>query len=332
MRRLTAGQHRHGGHGCHTRDERGVTLILVALTVMVIMAMGALVIDVGAMLHERRELQNGADAAALAIAHACAAGEAACDDPMGSATSLAGANAVDGASAVDSVTVDVLNRRVTVRTSTSDGSGGSLLPFNFGKVVTGQSGTTLHATATATWGAPASARTLPLTLSQCEFDAVAFGATTVIFHNSTSTKSNKGGTATTCPAGPGGKDIPGGFGWIDQVEGANCQADLSAGNRVSVNTGVSAPNTCDLSVLLGQTLLVPIYDDVSGSGTTATYRITGFGAFRFTGYRFPGKSGGSPVPCKPSESCIGGVFTEFVTDAGSIGGSDLGVTVIKLIG
>ena len=40
-------------------------MILVAVGLVVIMAMAALVIDVGAMEHERRELQNGADAAAM---------------------------------------------------------------------------------------------------------------------------------------------------------------------------------------------------------------------------------------------------------------------------
>ena len=44
--------------------------MLVAL-----IGVGALVIDVGRLYVERRDLQNGADAAALAVAQDCAAGD-----------------------------------------------------------------------------------------------------------------------------------------------------------------------------------------------------------------------------------------------------------------
>jgi len=307
MRRLTA-----------ERDERGITMILLLVSVVVIMAMAALVIDVGAMEGERRELQNGADAAALSIAHSCALGQPACAAPATDATALAGLNAVDGAAAVDGVTVDAAGRRVTVRTSTRTKGGGVLLPFQFGA-----GGKTVHATSVATWGAPAHGTPLPLTLSRCEFDKLAFGDTTVIFHTT------KAGT--DCHSGPAGKDIPGGFGWLDPSSPGTCTVGLDAGGSVSADTGASAPPACDLSKLLGQTLLVPVFDDVVRTGTKATYHIAGFGAFVLTGYRFPSVWGGTPPPCKSPDTCIGGTFTEFVTDAGTIGGTDFGVSVVKLV-
>ena len=39
---------------------------------MVLVGMAALVVDVGAVVEEKRQLQNGADAAALAVAQSCA--------------------------------------------------------------------------------------------------------------------------------------------------------------------------------------------------------------------------------------------------------------------
>lgn len=48
------------------RDESGQALVLAALSVVVLLGMVALVIDVGFMQYQKRDLQNTADAAALA--------------------------------------------------------------------------------------------------------------------------------------------------------------------------------------------------------------------------------------------------------------------------
>ena len=61
----------------NNRDDRGAVLVWVALMIVVLLGVGALVLDVGALCVERRELQNGADAAALAVAQDCAEGD--CD-------------------------------------------------------------------------------------------------------------------------------------------------------------------------------------------------------------------------------------------------------------
>lgn len=305
-------------------DERGVTMILVCVLVVTLLAMGAMVLDVGAMLQNKRELQNGADAAALAVAQSCALGEAACSGPPAYtlATSFAGFNAQGGTPTVESVAVDSVNHRVVVRTSKP-------VQFGLGRAVTGQSAKVVRAVATSGWGSLLSATTLPLTMSECEFDKVVFGATTVIFH--TSTNGTSGG-AQSC-ATSGGKDVAGGFGWFDQTTGGNCSATVAAGSTVSVDTGTSAPKKCDLSKLIGQTILVPIFNLVTGTGTSATYKITGFAAFVLTGYRFPsGGTAGNPVPCKSPSTCIGGMFIRYVADPGPIGGSDLGVSVVRLIG
>lgn len=55
-------------------DERGAVAVFVGILLVVLLGMSALVIDVGNMYWERRQLQNGADAAALALAAKCADG------------------------------------------------------------------------------------------------------------------------------------------------------------------------------------------------------------------------------------------------------------------
>ena len=49
-------------------------LVAVLLGGGVLLGLGAMVIDVGQLYQERAELQNGADAAALAVAKSCALG------------------------------------------------------------------------------------------------------------------------------------------------------------------------------------------------------------------------------------------------------------------
>ena len=68
---------------------------------VVLLGMGALVIDVGQLYAERRELQNGADAAALAVAQDCAGGD--CLDETTTADTYADDNAHDGEAGVDEV-------------------------------------------------------------------------------------------------------------------------------------------------------------------------------------------------------------------------------------
>jgi hypothetical protein len=51
---------------CKVREERGQGLVLAALAMVVVMGFAAMAVDVGSFMHDRRQLQNAADAAALA--------------------------------------------------------------------------------------------------------------------------------------------------------------------------------------------------------------------------------------------------------------------------
>ncbi len=54
------------------RAERGATATVVAFALIPLLGAGAIAVDVGALYAERAQLQNGVDAAALAIAATCA--------------------------------------------------------------------------------------------------------------------------------------------------------------------------------------------------------------------------------------------------------------------
>lgn len=85
------------------QGERGAvaTLIAVLMAGGVVMGMLALTVDVGGIMYERRQLQNGADSSSLALASACGADVADCDPARPEVQSLLGANASDGVSQYD---------------------------------------------------------------------------------------------------------------------------------------------------------------------------------------------------------------------------------------
>ena len=62
-------------------DERGASAVLVAILLVPLLGFAAIALDVGALYVERGQLQNGADAAALAIAQDCSDGDG---DALGS--------------------------------------------------------------------------------------------------------------------------------------------------------------------------------------------------------------------------------------------------------
>lgn len=189
------------------RGERGAIGVLFGALIggAVLLGMAAMVVDVGSIYAERAQLQNGADAGALAVAKGCAEGTADCSDSTasdGTAGEYANDNAKDTASAVDLVcgsdTEGVLDacpsatgamtdcpdaptdgvNYVDVHTSTRTSGGGTLLPFRFAHALAGNSdydGTTVGACARAAWGAPESGDGLALTISWCEWDEATAG-------------------------------------------------------------------------------------------------------------------------------------------------------------
>jgi Flp pilus assembly protein TadG len=330
--------------------------VMVGILLVPLIGFGALAIDVGALVQERRELQNGADSATLAVAKDCAGG--ACGAFATTAETYADANADD----LDSSVVDVCgaapgltacasppavpvgaNGHVQVTTSTLEASSGANeITYRLAQVLTGTTGATVTAKAVAAWGSPGSATTAPLTFSKCEYDAASAAgglqtgppftgsAQVTYFHGSVG--------AGTCPAGPSGADLPGGFGWLQT--GAGCTVDISAGGWVNDDPGSSAPAGCDPSAWQNTILLLPIYGDTNGlSGSNGQYQVLGFAALYVTGYKLGGGPAdtwpaGFSCPAEPGGSgrCLAGYFTEFVTSGGGFGGPDLGSVVVRMVG
>jgi Flp pilus assembly protein TadG len=283
-------------------DEQGAILILVVFLTVTIVAMAALVIDVGAMLDERRQLQNGADAGALAAAKTCSLGP--CDPVQAAslASSLANANSRDGKSTAV-VTYPGANQvRVTTTTSSSSGS---ILPYAFGRVLGGAKGRTLRATATASWtlAAPSTATAVPIAVSDCEAGTLVVGTAAVILF--------------TKPIGTCLLKYPAGnFGWLD----APCPDTYTVGVAAPGDPGKSGPKTC-LDSRINTDVTFPVFDTVIGKAGKADYGIVGFLVLRLTGWRFPGDV--SPVPpCNSPSSCVGGTVVRYTTT---------GVAGVKLV-
>jgi Flp pilus assembly protein TadG len=333
-------------------NERGAVAITVALLMVVLVGFAALAIDVSALYQERRTLQNGADAAALAVAKDCAG--PGCGASRVTANKYADLNADDGNSNVDMpcgtapgliactdrpvVPADTVGY-VQVTTSTyevTSPGNPTEVNFNFAPVFDlvapgDHEGRTMRATAVAAWGPPRSATTLPIALSFCEFDRLAgdleppFTESMVYFR--TLPRSD-----TDCGFDPSGAYIPGGFGWLR--EGPDCELTIEVGDWVRGVTGARVPDCVDddMTALQNKTVLVPIFDDTRGVGHGGEYRVFGFAAFHIVGYRFPGNAY-NLGPCAPlGIGCMRGHFTGFSTTGTVFGGPNMGVNIIKLVG
>ncbi|KIS26609.1 hypothetical protein TV39_15135 [Arthrobacter sp. SPG23] len=329
MRRLTG---RLRGGSAITRKnaegERGAAAVIVAFTMVVLLGFTALAVDVGAVYAEKAQLQNGADATALAIANDCAKGLN-CPTAMGAAGNrLADVNANDSSSGVFSVTQP---NATTVRVETNAQAAGSTddsFGLFFARVL-GNESAVIHAVAQASWGAPSEATTLPWTISQCVFKKY---LTPSQLAELSSTGTFTGDPIPThillrydenTPDYPGCAPqngyAEGGFGWLDRDTG--CSADINiAESEVGNDPGNDFPSECTgiISSLMKDPVLIPIFSTATGTGQHATYGLVGFIAFQITGYKF----GGTPAltnldPAAPSctGNCRGiqGYFTRYVS-------------------
>jgi Flp pilus assembly protein TadG len=310
-------------------EEHGAVSVLVAVLLVGFIGAATLTVDVGNLYWERRSLQNGADAAALAAAQDFASGSP--GTARATADDYADANNERGAFVEEFTQPTANSVMVTART------GDIAAPGQLNSILAGVLGVDEYftrATATATWGSPGSANTIPLTFSYCEWQAFTGGLgadglptdTKVIYHHTSSASD-----VNDCD-GPAGQDSPGGFGWLD--EESPCAAYVENG-EVDGDTGASMSGDCKDSfpALLGQTVLMPIFVEVTGTGAGAVYEIIGFAAFEFEGYRFPSAES-SPRPCSPPETCVSGRFVEYY-DLGaepSDGPMDFGAYVVALTG
>jgi Flp pilus assembly protein TadG len=173
------------------RHERGAIGVLVGILIGggVLVGIGALVVDAGQLYQNRAELQNGADAGALAVAQSCAQGTCTPSAAKSYADSnarsgIAGVNLVCGSGSLGACPASTGKiydcpaappagtNYVDVHTETETSSGSSLLPPALARTLLGNSsyqGSTVYACAQAEWAAPADATTIGITIPECEW-------------------------------------------------------------------------------------------------------------------------------------------------------------------
>ena len=330
------------------RDERGAIGVLIAVLIGggVLLGLGALAIDVGQLYQNRAELQNGADAGALAVAESCALGTCttgpASTYATGNASKLTGNRAgVDlvcgsgtGMSACPGTSSAPYNcpanpsagtNYVDVYTSTQTPSG-SLLPPVFARTLLGNrgyAGTNVKACAQAEWGAPSSADTIAFTISACSWYVYTNNGTNFAppppyppnplpaasYDHIMFEHGSQGSKTTGCPPyQPSGQDAPGNFGWTD--DSGNCSVPINNGSYGG-NTGASISNDCKTALINDQAnktvVYLPVYSAISGTGTGVTYTLLGFAAFVITGYHIGGGFTASDW-LNPANNCKGSNF------------------------
>lgn len=175
-----------------TRD-RGAIGVMFGLLISsgMLLAMLAVVVDIGRIHAEKQELQSGADAAAMALAQRCT-DIAACDVRLdGTADLLSDGNAKDGLSKVSQIcgngpgltacpadaTTNITDcagglppaqNFVQVRTQTEVAGNKTVLPPLLAHSVLGAGGTSVGACARAAWGSPRKMdNVLPYMVSRC---------------------------------------------------------------------------------------------------------------------------------------------------------------------
>ena len=313
------------------RGEQGAIGVLVVVLISggVLLGMGALVVDVGQVYQNRAELQNGADAGALAVAKSCIQGTCARDiaatyadanaskltDNTADVNLVCGSGSLGACPASTGKITDCPaapsagTNYVDVHTSTELPGNRHLLPPVFARTLAGNgnySGSTVYACAQAEWGPPSTATTVAYTISGCTWDVYTNKGQTLappppysapytsLVPLDTVVFEHGKTNSTICPAQyqePSGSDGPGNFGWT--TDAGNCSVTIS-NNTYTGSTGVSASSDC-LTALYNAwstqaTIYLPVYTITTGTGAGLTYTLKGFAAFTVTGYYFPGSA------------------------------------------
>jgi len=277
-------------------DDQGVTIIFVVVLLPVLLLMAALVLDGNRGTVAKRAAQNSADAAALAIGIDCA--------KTGTASSAA-------------------PYLTTGQTGTATDCGGGTVTATVSRTIdfvfAPGSGTATRS-ATAKWGALGrSTGTFPITVGTCAF--------TLQFNVKVTLHSY---------AVPGCPNPSGQFGFIQGGCGSQTiVAGQTLPGTTGNNLGGSGCTEASLNALLGQDVLVPVWDSTAGSGSNATYHVLAYAVFQFQGWSTNGGSnhGGTlaaqcdgtadgdpvlPAGVDKNKPCIRGIFKGYATEVGEV--------------
>lgn len=332
-------------------SERGATSVVVALLMVVLLGFSALAVDIGMLYAEQIQLRNGADAAAFAVAQKCAHNPAGTDCSTTSplARSLVNTNAGDGLSNLKSMVLKKDEGTVQVIAGAQEsGKEANQVSLLLARVL-GFTTAEVSAGATVKWGRPvAGPMPFPLAFSVCQVKDHVDGAPQLLQNHGVNLNAD-------CMYGPSGAAVPGGFGWLTSSPGTcGGLVDIRTGDAANA-PGNSYPGVCDgllgtwvADITAGKDVIVllPVYNQVTGTGSGATYKLTAFVAFKVKGWNFSG-SNTAPVAFRNKApfvdsalSCDGncrGIIGTFVRYASLADGytlgtaDDYGANVIRLI-
>ena len=328
------------------RDERGAIGVLIAVLIGggVLLGLGALAIDVGQLYQNRAELQNGADAGALAVADSCAlgtcttgltgqyatgnaskltGGQAGVDLVCGSGTGMAACPGSSGAPYDCPANPSAGTNYVDVHTSTRTASGSTLLPPVFARTLLGNrgyAGTNVKACAQAEWGAPSTANTIAFTISACSWYVYTNNGTNFAppppyppnplpapSYDHIMFEHGLGSSQTTgCPPyQPSGQDAPGNFGWTSDPS-AICSTFVNNGSYGG-NTGTAVSGACKTALQNDWTNKTVVYLPVYSaiSGTGSSVTYTLLGFAAFVITGYSLTGASEPDWLNPANTCKG---------------------------
>ncbi|WP_324642614.1 Tad domain-containing protein [Pseudarthrobacter sp. LT1] len=337
--------------------ERGAISVIVAILLVTLLGFVAMAVDVGRIYSERAQLQNGADAAAIALAQKCArnASDSLCTTST-LAGSLANQNALNGMSNVNNIQLSTTAGTVSVTTTAKENGAPDNSVSLFFAGVLGIPSMQVAAKSSAVWGSPSKGPTaFPLAFSICQVQTMVDKGLQVLQNKDSSSNQNKDSTKNANPGCtlPSGGTVPGGFGWLAQDAG-KCGASIdlsvneSGSDPTNTKTGNSAPSNCeatlngwaaDITAGRKAVVLLPVFDKATGTGAGAVYHLTAFAAFNVVGWKFSGQDNTTPYSFNntapkgsgsaATATCTGdcrGIIGQFVTYVSLADGFTLGPT------
>jgi Flp pilus assembly protein TadG len=246
-------------------EERGAVAVMVALLLVPLIGFGAIAVDVAAVHAERQALRNGADAAAIAVATDCAWNR--CGDAVGTATTLARANAGSLAAtlAAPTVNVDLATRSVDVTSSATQD--------HFFAPLIGVESSNLSTTSVAGWsGISHATAAIPIAISRCEYDRM----------------KATGGLRTLYPGEPGtcgSAGVPPVI-WLNTDSGKCQKSGLTVGATLSRYVPAKRsdmPAACapsglnfPLSSVVDEQVLIPVFEQATATAAPKVYAFVAF--------------------------------------------------------
>ena len=291
--------------GARLSGERGATAVLFALLLVPLLGFAAIAVDVGSLYAERARLQVAADAAAIAVAQDCSRGN--CGDMLATARGPGRRQRrrrLRRAAGAQQRPAQRHRHRPHARCSTGSRRSSATTPPRSRR------------RATVGWGAPERGHraSLPLTFSWCEFSpadrrrpALGHGRPHDLLHEDVEHDRLHRPVEQRRPRRlrlP--EHRPG------QVRGhhriwpaSGCPTPATACRRPARRR--TSPQW------VGQTVLLPLFDESGATGSNAWYRVYGYAAFKLTGYcaRRPVRAP-APSRARGNERCVTGYFTRFV--------------------